>query len=119
MRLGKLVCVLALVLHGCASNSGGDDTGSAEDADGDGISDVDEGRDQNIDTDGDGTPDYLDDDSDGDGIPDYREAGDVDPATPPVDSDSDGKPNFQDTDSDDNGRDDRLDGVNDADNDNI
>ncbi len=44
------------------------------DEDGDTISDADEGRDENVDTDGDGTPDYLDEDSDNDTIPDSVEA---------------------------------------------
>jgi hypothetical protein len=87
------------------------------DEDGDTIADEHEGRSENVDTDGDGTPDYLDDDSDGDGIPDYREAGDTLSGTPPLDSDSDGIPDFQDTDSDDNGRPDGVDGVEDFDGD--
>ncbi len=70
------------------------------DADGDGISDEDEGAATNTDTDNDGTPDYLDTDSDGDGIPDSVEAGDDLLATPPIDTDNDGLPDFQDTDSD-------------------
>ena len=75
---------------------------STADADMDGISDDDEGRRDDIDTDADGVPDYLDDDSDGDGIGDRLEAGDEDVATAPRDSDSDGTPDFRDTDSDDN-----------------
>lgn len=76
------------------------------DSDGDGIADLDEGATEPggpVDTDGDGTPDYLDDDSDGDGLPDSREAGDSDPGTPPVDSDRDGTPDFRDFDSDSDG----------------
>jgi hypothetical protein len=73
------------------------------DEDGDLISDVQENRAEAVDTDGDGTPDYLDDDSDGDGIPDRIEAGDDDLATPPVDSDGDGLPDFRDVDSDNDG----------------
>jgi gliding motility-associated-like protein len=48
-----------------------------------------------IDTDADGTPDYLDLDSDNDGIPDRVELG--------ADPDSDGRPNFRDVDSDNDG----------------
>lgn len=55
------------------------------------------------DTDGDGTPDYLDGDNDGDGILDLYEAGDNDPATAPVDTDKDGTPDYDDTDSDGDG----------------
>lgn len=114
MKLG-LLFLLALAPAGaaCGPRLPGDDA----DADGDGISDADEGRTAGADTDGDGTPDYLDEDSDGDGIPDYREAGDLDLATPPADSDADGRPDFRDTDSDDNGREDGVDGVNDDDGD--
>lgn len=50
------------------------------------------------DTDGDGTPDYLDLDSDGDGLPDRFEGG-----TPARDSDSDGVFDFRETDSDGDG----------------
>ncbi len=89
------------------------------DEDGDSISDTDEGRREGRDTDGDGTPDYLDDDSDGDGIPDSVEAGDSDVTTPPFDSDSDGRPDFIDDDSDDNGIPDRDEGTGDADGDGI
>ncbi|MFT5355450.1 MAG: hypothetical protein ACI9KE_002669 [Polyangiales bacterium] len=101
------------------------------DEDGDFISDADEGRASGLDTDGDGTPDYLDidsdndlildsaegaldtdedgtldrhdEDSDGDGISDRDEAGDDDLLTPPVDSDEDGVPDYRDPDSDDDG----------------
>lgn len=89
------------------------------DEDGDGISDFGEGRADGTDTDGDGTPDYLDTDSDGDGIPDSVEAGDTDIRTPPVDSDFDGTPDFRDTDSDDNGIDDATEGSFDSDGDGI
>lgn len=104
---------------------------SFRDEDGDFISDEDEGRESDLDTDGDGTPDYLDvdsdndlildsaegavdtdedgtldrhdADSDGDGISDLDEAGDDDLMTPPIDSDEDGTPNYRDSDSDDDG----------------
>ena len=75
------------------------------DADGDGISDIHEGRFEAVppDTDKDGIPDYLDTDSDGDGVPDSIEAGDDDFLTPPVDTDGDGIPDFRDLDSDGDG----------------
>ncbi len=114
MKLAPVFATLLLVACG-ASPNGGDDVGSGDDADGDSISDADEGRASGLDTDHDGTPDYLDDDSDNDGIPDYREAGDAIASSAPVDSDGDGTPDFRDTDSDDNGRADMLDGVDDVD----
>lgn len=72
------------------------------DTDGDGISDHDEGADENPprDTDGDGIPDYQDSDSDGDGIPDALEGRNGNTCTPPIDTDEDGKPDFRDLDSD-------------------
>jgi hypothetical protein len=81
------------------------------DSDGDTIADRDEGVATLRDTDGDGTPDYLDVDSDGDGIPDALEAGDGDVATPPVDTDGDGLADYLDNDSDNDGL---PDGVEDA-----
>lgn len=71
------------------------------DADGDGIADWVEGRQDNRDTDGDGTPDYLDADSDNDGIPDIIEGG-GNPCSPRH-SDTDGRPDFIDLDSDNDG----------------
>jgi len=69
------------------------------DADGDGIPDVVECPngfpDDCVDTNGDGEPDYLDDDSDGDGVPDAEEGS--------TDFDNDGKPNYLDDDSDGDG----------------
>jgi hypothetical protein len=76
------------------------------DTDGDTISDFDEQSSIPRDTDGDGTPDYMDDDSDGDGITDADEAGDAEVMTPPVDTDGDGTPDFQDLDADNDGVDD-------------
>lgn len=82
----------------------GSDAGTdpGTDSDGDTITDRQEG-DGRVDTDLDGIADTDDFDSDGDGITDADEAGDADPATPPIDTDGDGRPNFQDTDSDDDG----------------
>lgn len=114
------VCLLALAVGCGPSASGtGDDEPAVDDADGDGISDVDEGRAAAVDTDHDGKPDFEDEDSDGDGIPDYREAGDTVLATAPVDSDGDGVPDFRDLDSDANGRPDAIDGLDDHDADGI
>jgi len=76
------------------------------DGDGDTISDFDEQSSIPRDTDGDGTPDYMDDDSDGDGISDADEAGDAEVMTPPIDTDGDGTPDFQDLDADNDGIDD-------------
>jgi len=125
MRIG--VVALSSCLMAACGGGGGDDTGAdasipeLPDADGDGIADIHEGRDTELDTDGDGTPDYLDDDSDGDGLPDYREGGDDHSGTPPVDSDGDGTPDFQDLDSDGNGINDgtATDGLDDPDGDGV
>ncbi|MBO4351678.1 MAG: hypothetical protein J6A01_12150 [Proteobacteria bacterium] len=73
------------------------------DEDGDGISDELEGKEDNRDTDGDGTPDYLDLDSDGDTIPDSLEgATNKCSGADPIDSDMDGAPDYLDLDSDGN-----------------
>ncbi len=109
MRARSLFLMTPIVLglaFGCgddeaAFSAGGDPP--IGDSDGDGISDADEGSGQKVDTDGDGTPDYLDVDSDNDTILDAIEAGDGDLATLPVDSDSDDVPDYRDIDSDNNG----------------
>lgn len=104
-RLGILFSFALCAFVGC----GVDDAGTAasasptEDADGDGIANVDEGSETNVNTDGDKYSDWLDYDSDGDGAPDSAEAGDADLATPPRDSDADGIPDYRDTDSDGDG----------------
>ncbi|GEM_PF-4301892 len=72
-----------------------------DDSDGDGIPNtIEKGTDRTnpVDTDEDGTPDYLDLDSDNDGIPDQIEAGN----TPrnPVNTDDDSLPDYLDLDSD-------------------
>lgn len=108
---GREVCV-----DGLCVNPGGV---FFPDEDGDGIPDSWEGRDANIDTDGDGTPDYLDTDSDGDGVGDFQERGDVSDTAPPPDSDGDGAYDFRDTDSDDNGIPDGEEGTGDIDEDGI
>ena len=92
------VCAAVLLAVAC----GGDEpaaVGGSDDADGDTISNVDEGP-QDTNTDGDSYPDYLDFDSDGDGLSDADEAGDAELSTAPVDSDEDGTPDFRDLDSD-------------------
>ena len=110
-----LLAAAAVLLATCSDSAGPPDVPDPDaDADGDTITDVQEGG---VDTDGDGVPDSTDTDSDGDGLPDYREAGDSVLATPPVDSDSDGVPDFRDTDSDGNGRADGVDGTGDFDGD--
>jgi hypothetical protein len=115
--------LIVLALAACGSGgSGSPDAGidvdtTTNDEDNDKISDFDEGREDGVDTDGDGIPDYLDTDSDGDGLEDSLEGGDIDLDTPPVDSDGDGTPNFRDLDSDDNGIEDGEEGVGDRDRD--
>ena len=70
--------------------------------DGDGLPTAGPGPDPTeVDTDGDGIPDYQDLDSDNDGILDVDEAG-PDPANP-IDTDGDGIPDYQDLDSDNDG----------------
>ncbi len=122
-----LLASLFLPLAACSpgTTTGGDADADSDadsnlpDADGDNISDADEGRagGDSADTDGDGTADYLDTDSDNDGIPDEDEAGDGDADTPPADADEDGTPDFRDEDSDDNGIPDESDSREDLDGD--
>lgn len=74
------------------------------DEDDDLLSDTIEGKEKNLDTDGDGIPDYKDLDSDGDGIPDrYEGQTENNGCNLPQDSDGDGIFDFQDIDSDNNG----------------
>jgi hypothetical protein len=92
------------------------------DADGDLISDAIEiGPDPSkpLDTDGDGTPDYLDKDSDGDTIDDSVESGITMLGSRPIDSDADGTPDYLDKDSDDNGVPDSVEGADDPDHDKV
>ncbi|MFO0729288.1 MAG: hypothetical protein U1E65_36245 [Myxococcota bacterium] len=70
------------------------------DSDGDTILDLSEGL---GDPNNNSVPNYRDLDSDGDGIPDASEAGDNDPATPPIDTDHDFIPDYLDRDSDGDG----------------
>jgi hypothetical protein len=90
---------------------------ATDDSDGDTIGDFDEGRASGVDTDADGTPDYLDEDSDGDGVLDRDEAGDAVITTPPVDTDGDGMLDFRDLESDGNGVPDSVEGGADIDGD--
>ncbi len=76
------------------------------DTDADGITDLEEGE---LDSDGDGTPDFLDTDSDNDSVPDELEGSD--------DLDGDGTPNYLDEDCDGDGLRDQPDGVEDFDGD--
>ncbi|WNC71018.1 OmpA family protein [Thalassotalea psychrophila] len=78
------------------------------DQDNDGIPDSEEGI---VDTDQDGTPNYLDEDSDNDGIPDSEEGS--------VDTDEDGIPDYLDEDSDNDGIPDADEGTVDTDEDGI
>jgi hypothetical protein len=111
---GALALAVVVLALGCGGSGitvgdggfldgGGDGQVPLVDEDGDRIADQHENRAEGVDTDGDGTPDYLDDDSDDDGISDRIEAGDDDLATPPIDSDGDGIPDFRDNDSDNDG----------------
>ena len=78
------------------------------DEDGDDLSDSIEGKSKDLDTDADGTPDYLDLDSDGDSLPDALEGQTAsNGCAAPQNSDGLDLPDFQDTDSDDNGLSDR------------
>jgi hypothetical protein len=112
--LAGVLAVVLVVLAGCGGTGmvvgdGGHRDGEADgevqlaDEDGDLISDLHENRADEVDTDGDGALDYLDEDSDDDGLPDRLEAGDDDLATLPVDGDGDGIPDFRDRDSDNDG----------------
>lgn len=119
--LASLIVMGGALGFACVAVEPGDETSNIgdepplPDADGDTIADEDEGRSGNLDSDGDGTPDYQDTDSDDDGIPDSVEAGDDDTHTPPADSDGDGVPDFQDLDSDNNGIPDAVEGAQDTD----
>lgn len=88
---------------GGSGDGGGQPELHCDDADGDGISDEDEGKAEQVDTDGDGTADYRDDDSDGDGIPDATERGNRPKCYAPADSNNDGEPDFRSLDADGNG----------------
>lgn len=105
----------SLTVSSSSSTTGGGEGGQGgvsacpPDADGDDIPDGVEGKDADVDTDGDGTADYLDDDSDGDSIPDaYEGQTQSVGCNAPLDSDDDGTPDFRDTDSDENGLPDAL-----------
>jgi len=61
---------------------------------------IDEPVDEELDTDMDGIPNYIDFDDDGDNVPTSVELGDNDPDTPPRDSDNDEIPDYLDADDD-------------------
>jgi hypothetical protein len=104
---GSVLCLLALTaLLGSCLAATEDGPGVAPgnlqdpplvdlDSDGDTIGDLDEGSASSVDTDRDGTPDYMDIDSDGNGIFDAVEGA--------GDTDGDGIPDFQDLDNDGDG----------------
>ncbi|MFT4977907.1 MAG: outer membrane protein OmpA-like peptidoglycan-associated protein, partial [Myxococcota bacterium] len=85
-------------------------SGDLDDADSDGVPDAIEGR---RDSDGDGSPDFCDDDDDDDTIPTIEE-GDAD-----LDTDDDSTPDYLDPDSDNDGTDDITEGTGDVDCDDI
>ncbi len=83
-------------------------TATIADDDGDGIPNAGEDRDKNgvltdDDTDGDGTPDYLDPDDDGDSVPTRAEDANGDGNPLNDDTDGDGIPNYIDPDDDGDG----------------
>ncbi|WP_437967669.1 VWA domain-containing protein [Sorangium sp. So ce260] len=120
-----LYCLLLSVTVGCNATSE-DPTPqpptfkpepTIEDTDEDGINDVEEGRDEAVDTDDDGVPDFEDTDSDDDEVPDEVEGAIPVGQTALPDSDSDGVPDFRDEDSDNNGIPDGEEGDDDLDGD--
>lgn len=117
------ILILAAFIGGCGDDGGRVMVDAAVlpgvDSDGDGIGDADEGAADDVDTDLDGIPDYLDPDSDNDTLPDSLEASDDDLTTPPFDADGDGTPDFQDFDSDGNLIPDSREGMEDTDGDGI
>jgi hypothetical protein len=98
MRRVFVLGALVVLAMSCGSDDPGA-TGPNDDADGDTITNADEGA-NDTNTDGDSYADYIDLDSDADGILDSDEAGDGDLSTAPADSDEDGTPDFRDLDSD-------------------
>jgi hypothetical protein len=98
MRRTWALVAVTLLLTACGDDAA--NGGPNDDADGDSITNAQEGMDAKVNTDGDGYLDFLDLDSDADGIFDADEAGDADLATAPADTDGNGVPDFQDTDSD-------------------
>lgn len=120
-----LYCLLLSIPVGCTAASDDktpppspvDPEPTIEDTDEDGIDDADEGRDEAVDTDGDGLLDFEDTDSDDDGVSDKVEGAIPIGQTGLPDSDSDGAPDFRDEDSDNNGRPDGEDGDDDLDGD--
>lgn len=83
-------------LDGSVWNADGSFIDVMQDSDGDGVSDFLERANGDVDTDGDGTPDYLDTDDDGDGLPTSAEMN--------LDSDLDGIADYVDSDDDGDGK---------------
>ncbi len=100
MRKTTGVLLVLGMIQGCGDEAGVAVGAPGDDADGDTISNAQEGMAEAVDTDEDGFADYLDYDSDGDGILDADEAGDGDLSTEPIDTDEDGTPDYRDLDSD-------------------
>lgn len=110
MKQSLFFWAVLMVIFAWIMGCGGSAPTDAGDADGDGISNLDEGFRDATNTDGDEWEDWLDLDTDGDGLTDAEEAGDADLATPPVDTDGDGSPDFRDLDSDGDGVPDSMEG---------
>lgn len=110
MKQSLFVWAFLMVVFAWFMGCGGGGPTDSGDADGDGISNADEGWQDATNTDGDEWEDWLDLDADGDGLTDAEEAGDDDLSTPPVDTDGDGVPDFRDLDSDGDGIPDSMEG---------
>ncbi len=93
--------------------------GAETDSDGDGLTDLDEGRDDagSRDSDGDGVDDYLDEDSDDDGIADATESAPRGSDGLPADTDADGTADHLDKDADGDTISDAVEGASDTDGD--
>ena len=119
--MSRSLVAWVLLLGACGGSGRGEEEETIPvifpDEDGDTIMDLHEGRAEEVDSDLDGDPDYLDLDSDGDTVIDALEAGDSDPATFPIDTDVDGLADYLDLDSDGNCLPDEAEGGEDLDDD--